>query len=191
MLASVVEDVKESESYTGRKQKTVIVTNDNDLLQLLDDRVIMYSVTTGEEKTKQWFEKRYGLPPKMWAEVKAITGCSGDNVVGIRGVGEKTAVKFLLGELNPKTKAFASIKENRKIIRRNFPLVVLPHLLSPQLKLVEEEFDEAEFAKVFKKLKMKSMLASDKWLSWEGFASGDFEDMPPPFVPQRRKRRKW
>ena len=64
MLASVVEDVKESESYTGRKQKTVIVTNDNDLLQLLDDRVIMYSVTTGEEKTKQWFEKKYGLVPQ-------------------------------------------------------------------------------------------------------------------------------
>lgn len=82
------------------KERFIIITRDEDLYQLLDERVSIYKMVKGEKKlyTVDTFTRTYGIKPNAWAFVKAIGGCSSDNIPGVRGVGEKTAVKYIAEE---------------------------------------------------------------------------------------------
>lgn len=104
----------------------LIASGDEDLYQCICEGVslIKQKGVYGEQD----FITEYGIGPQRWAEVKAIAGCTTDEVPGIRGVGEKTAIKFLKGELTPNVKGYQSItsQEGKQIIARNTPLVSLP-----------------------------------------------------------------
>src|SRR6056297_1671760 len=108
------------------ERSAVIASSDHDLLQLLSKQTCIYNLGRKEYYTKDKFVNEYGIKPKQWIEVKKIAGCSGDNVPGVPGVGEKTAIKYLRGELNPDTKTYQKIEQGRKIIERNEDLVSLP-----------------------------------------------------------------
>src|SRR5438034_10564101 len=79
----------------------VLVTGDKDLLQLVGPRVRVLSVVgrTGEKIVydEAKVRERWGVGPDQIPDVMALMGDSIDNVPGVKGVGEKTAVK-LIGE---------------------------------------------------------------------------------------------
>jgi len=84
------------ESY-HRGISTFMVTGDKDYMQLIDDDIRMYSMK-GDEVTisgREKVQERFGCPPEGVVEVLALMGDSSDNVPGVRGVGEKTAVKLV------------------------------------------------------------------------------------------------
>ena len=103
-----------------------IASGDEDLYQCLQPNVSMVK----GKKVYNFvdFHKEYNILPERWAEVKAIAGCDTDGVPGVRGVGEKTAIKYLNDELTPNLKGYKSIcsPEGRSIYQRNLPLVKLP-----------------------------------------------------------------
>lgn len=109
-----------------KKNKLVIVSSDQDMFQLLHRNVSIYNWRTKTTFTKSHFKQKYGITPKKWGIVKAMAGCATDEVAGIRGVGEVSAVKFLKNELKPESKIYGLISEGQKIIKRNLPLVELP-----------------------------------------------------------------
>lgn len=106
----------------------IVVSTDHDLYQLLDYCSI-YNPITKKIITKSGFVLENGIEPKSWATVKAVAGCFGDNVGGVLGVGDKTAIKFINGSLLGKTKAYKNItsREGQAIIERNRKLVTLPY----------------------------------------------------------------
>ncbi|WP_210498229.1 5'-3' exonuclease [Vibrio crassostreae] len=73
--------------------KVVIFTRDKDLYQLIDDNVMIYD---GKEliDTSKVIEKK-GVVPNKIADMLALVGDTADNIEGVQGVGEKTAVKVL------------------------------------------------------------------------------------------------
>ncbi|MBI3638048.1 MAG: DNA polymerase I, partial [Candidatus Rokubacteria bacterium] len=77
----------------------VIVTGDKDLLQLVDPRVRVSSVSgrTGEPVVydEAKVRERWGVEPRQIVDVLALMGDSIDNIPGVHGVGEKTAVKLI------------------------------------------------------------------------------------------------
>ena len=87
----------------------IVVTTDNDMLQLLD-RCDIYNPRTKTEITKKSFWRENHLTPQDWVRVKAIGGCSSDCVPGVPGVAEKTASQYVRNELSPKSKKFQSIE---------------------------------------------------------------------------------
>ena len=107
--------------------------------------------------TAGWFEKEYGIGPSMWADVKALAGCPGDCVEGIVGVGEKTAIKFLTGNLKTSTKAYGCIIEGREIWNRNLELVRLPYEGTPKLRLKSDEASRSRWDVVMKRLGMNTL----------------------------------
>lgn len=112
------------------KDRAVIVSTDADLFQLLSKRVEMYDPRKQFLWTRKIFRQQYGLRnPEDWAIVKALAGCPSDGVKGIRGVGEKTAIKFLNMTLSHTSKAYGRIVSTRglRIRARNTPLVKLPY----------------------------------------------------------------
>ncbi len=137
----------------------VIVTADADLYQCLRPGVRIFAPTKDRILTEEWFRNKYGIKPKQWALVKAIAGCSSDEVPGIAGVGEITAVKFLRGELPTKSRAYKSImsEEGKAIVRGNREIIELPFKGCPSPLLTEDKIDRNEWREVCKLLGMQSI----------------------------------
>lgn len=76
-----------------------IYSSDRDLLQLIDDNVTIHllkkGVTDIEDMTPHTFKEKYGINHMQMIDLKALMGDTSDNIPGIPGVGEKTAVKLL------------------------------------------------------------------------------------------------
>lgn len=117
-------------------QLFTIASHDHDLYQLLCDRVQMYELRKGKIYTNKDFVAQYKVSPLFWAHVKAMAGCSSDNVPGIYGVGEATACQYMctyqeMEKPHPKIDS----SEGKEIIKRNLPLVRLPFSGTPKLSL--------------------------------------------------------
>ena len=80
---------------------TVLVTGDKDSLQLIDSHTTVKLVTTrmGQTTTKDMtpesFREQYGFDPIHIIDLKALMGDSSDNIPGVKGVGEKTAMALI------------------------------------------------------------------------------------------------
>ena len=78
-----------------------IVTGDRDALQLVDDlvTVLLPSTKAGQTETQIFtpdaIVEKYGMPPRRLIDLKALMGDSSDNIPGVPGVGEKTALDLL------------------------------------------------------------------------------------------------
>jgi DNA polymerase-1 len=94
VIATIVEQAAAVEDL-----EIVIVTGDKDLLQLVRPRVRVLSVLgrTGERVVydEAKVRERWGVAPPQIADVLALMGDSIDNIPGVKGVGEKTAVKLV------------------------------------------------------------------------------------------------
>ena len=73
----------------------IIVSSDRDLYQLINDNVFIYSYKNKEVIDKQWMYNKYKLTPDQWIELKMLQGDRSDNIPGIPGVGEVTALKLM------------------------------------------------------------------------------------------------
>ena len=85
-----------SKSFEG---DSIIVSGDRDMLQLVSDKVTVLltkkGVTEVETVTPDVLKSTYGLTPQQVIEYKALRGDTSDNIPGVRGVGEKTAMTLL------------------------------------------------------------------------------------------------
>ena len=74
-----------------------IISSDKDLLQLISDEVTVKLLKSNDYimMTKDEFKKTYGVDPIRMIDLKALMGDSSDNIPGVKGIGEKTAIKLL------------------------------------------------------------------------------------------------
>ena len=79
----------------------VVVTGDRDSLQLVDQNVHVKLViskpgqTTATLYTEEKFREEYGFEPKKLIDLKSLMGDASDNIPGVKGIGEKTALNLL------------------------------------------------------------------------------------------------
>ena len=81
---------------TGEIQ-SYILTGDRDSLQLISDKTTVVLEKTKEDIyfDRQGFFEEYGISPEQFIDVKALMGDSSDNIPGVPGIGEKTALKLI------------------------------------------------------------------------------------------------
>lgn len=146
-------------SCASHRDEVILVTADTDLYQCLDDHVMMYSPAKRAVITKTKFIREYGILPHQWAVLKAITGCATDEVPGIKGIGQTTALRYLRQELKPDSKQYKLIHsaESKAIVRRNKRLVKLPYEGCQAPALVEDKISRQGWLDVCAKLGMKSI----------------------------------
>lgn len=74
-----------------------LVTGDRDAYQLVGENTTLILVGTkhDEEVTPDFVKEKFGLAPRQMIDVKALAGDTGDNIPGVRGIGEKTALKLI------------------------------------------------------------------------------------------------
>jgi len=75
-----------------------ILTGDRDSLQLIDENVSVILTKTKEDVLydNDVFFAEYGITPEQFIDVKALMGDSSDNIPGVSGIGEKTALKLII-----------------------------------------------------------------------------------------------
>ncbi len=84
--------VKESDNY-----EALIISSDRDLLQLINNKVTVKLLKTKDYimMNEEEFIRQYGINPDKVIDLKGLEGDSSDNIPGVKGIGEKTALKLL------------------------------------------------------------------------------------------------
>ena len=104
----------------------VIVTGDKDSLQLVTDRTRVKLVstrmgqTTTKDMTPETFREQYGFDPIHMIDLKALMGDTSDNIPGVPGVGEKTAMALVqqYGDIDALYRRLPDINAKPNVIRK-------------------------------------------------------------------------
>lgn len=159
--------------------ETIIITGDRDLTQLATDNVTIYytkkGVTDVDHYTPKFIAEKYnGLVPKQIIDMKGLMGDTSDNIPGVAGVGEKTAIK-LLNQFESVEGVYEHIEEvtakklKEKLINSKDDALMSKDLAtinvhSPIEVALEDtkltlQDDTTEKIELFKKLEFKQLLA--------------------------------
>ncbi len=90
-IATLVKKSKEM------KWEVIILTSDKDLLQLVDENVSVFDTRPKQDilYTREKVIEKFGIPPEKIPDYLALIGDSIDNIPGVSGIGEKTAMEIL------------------------------------------------------------------------------------------------
>ena len=155
--------------------KTIIVTGDMDTLQLVDDTTSVYTMRRGLSDSMMYnsekvFE-RYGLTPAQIIDYKALRGDPSDNIPGVKGIGEKTAVT-LLQKYATLDGVYANIEEIKGAVKEKLERDKVQAYLSKELatisldapvqleleKAVLKDFNRETIVKLFSELNFFSLI---------------------------------
>ena len=158
----------------------VVVTGDKDSLQLITDRTMVKLVSTRmgqtgtRDMTEAAFREQYGFAPIHMIDLKALMGDSSDNIPGVPGIGEKTAMALIqqyesidnlyarMPDIDAKPAAVRKLAEGEKSARESYWLATIvtdaPLEFRPEDNLVQKPGPDAyplflklEFTKLIEK----------------------------------------
>lgn len=146
VLGTIVQKLKKDP-----KINIIIASGDMDTMQLIDkEKVKVYTLKKGINDTILYDEKkvieRFNFEPKFLPDYKGLRGDPSDNIIGIKGIGEKTATTLI--------SKFGTIEEIYKNINKDkesfFKIGISPRVL----KLIENNEEEALFSKTLAKIRV-------------------------------------
>ena len=162
--------------------KCTVVTGDKDSLQLISDDTTVCNVKTrmGRTETIMYtpsrFEEEYGFAPPLMVDLKALMGDTSDNIPGVPGVGEKTAMELVqrfgaiddiyahLPELDIKDGVRKKLAAGEESARRSYWLATIlrevPMAFDPQENAWNKDYAPALFG-LFKRLGFNKFI--EKW----------------------------
>ena len=174
------DDIIGTLSRYGEKQglEVTILSGDRDTFQLATDKVTIKIPRTKSGKTETELFNRekvkevYGIEPKQLIEVKGLQGDTSDNIPGVPGIGEKTALNLIQkygnidniyeklekGESDLKGKQKEKLEENKELafLSRTLGRINLEVPIEDNLEdLKLEEWNKQEVLKIFKELNFK------------------------------------
>lgn len=139
----------------------VIASSDKDMYQLVSDNTFVFSPRNKEMIDPSWLYEKYHLTPAQWIELKMLQGDRSDNIPGIDGIGEVTALKLMqqfhsiegiynhLGSLKPSLKETLQRGEKVLPLTRELVTIVTDYtkigltgeMLDPKESFVQEVFE--------------------------------------------------
>ena len=181
-----------NEIFTKQENKVTIVSTDRDFLQLVNNRISVWSPIKKKMYTPNVMREEFGIDSKNYLLYRALTGDKSDNIPGVNGVGLKTMIKrlpiitenrqlsveeFVEAATNAekKYKVHEIIESSMEIIRLNYKLMQLKDVdIAGTTKLlilekIREEInsmDVLNFKKMFMADKMYTVIKDlDTWMS--------------------------
>jgi DNA polymerase-1 len=162
---------------TEKGIETQLITSDLDALQLVNYHVKVYALKRGfsqiEEYHPESFEARYGIEAEQFLDLKSLKGDSSDNIPGVPGIGEKTAIE-LLKEHKTLDSVYEHLDDIKESVRKKLEAGKDSAYLSKQLARLWTDapikldlhatdvtkLDTDHLAKLLQKLEFKSLLRS-------------------------------
>ena len=81
--------------YADKNIKTVIVSGDKDMMQLISDNIMMIDTMKDKTYDVEAVKERFGVNPEKVIEILGLTGDQSDNIPGVPGIGPKTAQRLI------------------------------------------------------------------------------------------------
>ncbi len=172
----VIGTIAKKITQKNKNIEVIIVTGDLDALQLVDDNIKVYTMSRGISQAvlynKEKVRERYSLEPDQLKDYKGLRGDASDNIPGVKGVGEKTAIK-LLKEFGSLENVFAHLNEIKGSLKEKLEKDKAQALLSKQLGIIKtnlklkielkkllwkKDFDKNKIIKIFQELNFFSLL---------------------------------
>ncbi|HEX6462411.1 MAG TPA: DNA polymerase I [Candidatus Saccharimonadales bacterium] len=175
----------------GQGIESYLVTSDLDVLQLVNEHTHIYTIKKGISNIELFnvasFEEKYGVGAHQWVDVKALKGDASDNIPGVAGIGEKTALELIkhyhslegvyehLDELKPAVRA--KLEASKEIAFLSKKLVILYTDAPITLDLTKSKLDDGvtpEFVAMLRKLEFRNLLRqAEAKLSQAGLAEAE------------------
>tara|TARA_R100000008_G_C3584653_1_gene171250 strand:- start:1565 stop:2629 length:1065 start_codon:yes stop_codon:yes gene_type:complete len=162
-----------------RDSKVQLMSTDKDFLQLVSDRVELWSPTKSVLYNRQKVKDEYGIIPENLITWRTLDGDKSDNIPGIRGAGLKTVIKYFpeiaedevftvkdllskYGQIESKFKIHQTVQQNIDMIKRNYVLMQLQQVDIHNRKklLIQNSFDSNDETLV--KFQFQKMFIQDK-----------------------------
>lgn len=147
-----------------KENEIIIASGDMDTLSLVDKKQVkVFTLKRGLTDTVLYDEnavkERFGFGPKMLPDYKGLRGDPSDNIIGIAGIGEKTATTLLT--------TFGSIEDIYKKLKKDKEVFKKAGITDRIINLLEEGEEEAVFSKtlatIMKDVPVKFSLPEKKW----------------------------
>lgn len=174
-----------SKQADEKGQQVVIVSGDKDLTQLATDKTTVYitrkGITDIEKYTPEHVQEKYGLTPLQIIDMKGLMGDASDNIPGVPGVGEKTAIKLLKehGSVEDLYKALdtvSGVKLKEKLIANEEQAIMSKALATIETAApIQISIDDLSYTgpnmeeviEVWKELAFKTLLEKSDYISEE------------------------
>ena len=157
--------------------ETWIATLDSDLVQLVCPGVSVFMYRPYQRDTVRYdsaekVRDRYGIDPVQMIDYKGLVGDSSDNIPGVPGIGDKTAVKLLneyrtieeiyehLDEVGPK-RAHTALSENQEIALHSKMMATIHHEVPIEIDMDEaqiHDYDRQQVMELFQELEFRSLI---------------------------------
>lgn len=138
LLGTLAEQLKKEDGT-----RVVIASGDMDTFQLIeDDKVVVYTLKKGNDAAlfnEKGVVEKYGFLPLQIPDYKGLAGDSSDNIVGIKGIGEKTATNII--------QKYNSIEGMYETLKKKRETLLEDGFTERIVKLIEEGEEEALFSK--------------------------------------------
>jgi DNA polymerase-1 len=167
-----------SQQASNQNTDTIIVTGDADTMQLVSPQVkVLYPRPRGSFSDTILYDEaavsqKYGVKPEQIADFKGLVGDPSDNIPGVRGIGEKTAVKLIqqfgsveqiyahIDEVTP-AKLQTILRENEAVARQSKELATIVTQTPVTLNLADcqiSQYDRHQVTELFRELEFVSLL---------------------------------
>jgi len=150
MLGTIVEQLKDR----GKDLEIIIASGDMDTLQLVrDEEVKVFTLKKGIKDTIMYDEKavreRFGFGPELIPDYKGLRGDPSDNIIGVKGIGEKTATILIT--------TFGTIEDIYKELEAGNEDKFKKAGITPRIiQLLKDNKEEAEFSKMLATIRRDS-----------------------------------
>lgn len=188
LIGSLAKKIEEMNEKDGKKVETYIVTGDADTFQLIDGNTRIFKLRKGfsdiEIYDTEGYKRDHGFEPKYAVEFRALKGDSSDNIPGVPGVGEKTAMKLIqhfrtlealyqavdktpedgvvqAGDFAVKGATLKKLKDGRKLAFMSRELSYIKCDVPVKIDLAEStlaKYDRDKVVGMFQKLQFRSLL---------------------------------
>ncbi|MCH7580479.1 MAG: DNA polymerase I [Chloroflexi bacterium] len=156
--------------------ETYLVTLDSDIVQLIEKNVHVFMIRPFKHDTVTYdaeaAKERYGVTPEQMPDLKGLKGDTSDNIPGVKGVGDKTALKLIsefgsienlyehIDDVMPE-KLRENLREHEADARHSKDMVMIRRDVPVELDLegtVVQDYDRERLEKLFVELEFKSLI---------------------------------
>lgn len=138
LLGTLSEQLKKQENT-----RVIIASGDMDTFQLIDDDIVtVYTLKKANEAalfTETSVVERFGFRPQYIPDYKGLAGDSSDNIIGIKGIGDKTATELI--------KKYGTIEEMYEVLKKDSERLLTDGFKERIIRLLIEGEEDALFSK--------------------------------------------
>ena len=171
--------------FSARGGNVVVVTGDKDLMQIVTEKVTLLDTMKDKQSGIAEVHERFGVEPARVTDILGLAGDSSDNIPGVPGIGEKTAIKLIseFGSLDQLLERTHEVKgrngeklrefRDQALLSRQLATIVLDVPLEIDLDALESREPDREalntlfrrygFTTLVKELTGRATLASDAY----------------------------